>query len=317
MAEQKMLAIDLGASSGRGIVGSFDGQKLSIQEIHRFSNDPVITNGRMYWDILRIFHEIKQSIAKTLLDGNAIRSIGIDTWGVDYALLDENGKMLDGVVAKADVYKADTTLASSQMELERAKNNREITKGTLLKERVEESNGVYPLCSDVSDDSKVFAVSYLDTTDISPIGRVVLFYIDAEESENHTDSMFAAVEKTDEIIPVIGYMKKGVLAAVSDVNVYGIGSDGAELWAYPLENTIDQASLGHKEYMVLAFGDSVADKDGREKGRGYDTLPAACKRGNGKRNQIPSRRPLQITRKRIPSRGRKDKNAFLCAWRTW
>ena len=140
------------------------------------------------------------------------------------------------------------------------------TKGTLLKERVEESNGVYPLCSDISDDSKVFAVSYLDTTDISPISRVVLFYIDAEESENHTDSMFAAVEKTDEIIPVIGYMKKGVLAAVSDANVYGIGSDGAELWAYPLENTIDQASLAHKEYMVLAFGDSVADKDGREKG---------------------------------------------------
>ena len=140
------------------------------------------------------------------------------------------------------------------------------TKGTLLKERVEESNGVYPLCSDISDDSRVFAVSYLDTTDISPIGRVVLFYIDAEESENHTDSMFAAVEKSDEIIPVIGFMEKGVLAAVSDVNVYGIGSDGAEIWAYPLENTIDQAALSHKKYVVLAFGDSVANKDGREKG---------------------------------------------------
>ena len=94
MAEQKMLAIDLGASSGRGIVGSFNGQKLSLKENHRFSNDPVILNGRMYWDILRIFHEIKQSIAKTVLDGDAIRSIGIDTWGVDYALLDEGGKML-------------------------------------------------------------------------------------------------------------------------------------------------------------------------------------------------------------------------------
>ena len=94
MAEQKMLAIDLGASSGRGIVGSFDGQKLSIKENHRFSNDPVILCGRMYWDVLRIFHEIKQSIRKTVLDGDAIRSIGIDTWGVDYALLDASGKML-------------------------------------------------------------------------------------------------------------------------------------------------------------------------------------------------------------------------------
>ena len=94
MSELKMLAIDLGASSGRGIVGGFDGERLTLRENHRFSNDPVILNGRMYWDILRIFHEIKQSITKTVLDGDNVRSIGIDTWGVDYALLDKNGKML-------------------------------------------------------------------------------------------------------------------------------------------------------------------------------------------------------------------------------
>lgn len=139
-------------------------------------------------------------------------------------------------------------------------------KGTLLKERVEESNGIYPLSSDISDDSRVFAVSYLDTTDISPVGRVLLFYIKAEDSENFTDSMFAAVEKTDEIIPVVSYRKNGALAAISDMAVYGIGSDGSELWSYPLENTIDQAALGNKEYIVLALGDSVADKDGRAKG---------------------------------------------------
>ena len=94
MAELKMLAIDLGASSGRGIVGSFDGNKLTLRENHRFSNDPVIVNGRMYWDILRIFHEIKQSITKTVLEKDNVRSIGIDTWGVDYALIDRYGKML-------------------------------------------------------------------------------------------------------------------------------------------------------------------------------------------------------------------------------
>ncbi len=94
MAELKMLAIDLGASSGRGIVGGFDGKKLTLRENHRFSNDPVITNGRMYWDILRIFHEIKQSITKTVLEGDNVSTIGIDTWGVDYALLDKQGRML-------------------------------------------------------------------------------------------------------------------------------------------------------------------------------------------------------------------------------
>ncbi|MBE6589853.1 MAG: rhamnulokinase [Ruminococcaceae bacterium] len=102
MAEKKMLAIDLGASSGRGIVGSFDGEKLSLKENHRFSNDPVIVNGRMHWDILRIFHEIKQSITKTVLEKDDVRSIGIDTWGVDYALLDKHGRMLSNPVHYRD-----------------------------------------------------------------------------------------------------------------------------------------------------------------------------------------------------------------------
>lgn len=139
-------------------------------------------------------------------------------------------------------------------------------KGNLLKERVEESRGVYPLCADISDDSRVFAVSYLDTTDLSPVGKICFFYIGQEDSETHTDSMFAGVEKTDEIIPVVQYRKGNVLAAVSDKAIYGIDSDGVEVWSYPLENTIDQAAFGNKEYIVLALGDSVANKDGRAKG---------------------------------------------------
>jgi rhamnulokinase len=94
MAELKMLAIDLGASSGRGIIGSFDGNKITLRENHRFSNDPVFVNGRFTWDILRIFFEIKNSITKTVIDKEDITSMGIDTWGVDYALIDKNGRMM-------------------------------------------------------------------------------------------------------------------------------------------------------------------------------------------------------------------------------
>ncbi len=94
MVELKMLAIDLGASSGRGIIGSFDGNKLTLRENHRFSNDPVFVNGRFTWDILRIFFEIKNSITKTVIDKENISSMGIDTWGVDYALIDKNGRMM-------------------------------------------------------------------------------------------------------------------------------------------------------------------------------------------------------------------------------
>ena len=91
----KMLAFDFGASSGRAILGIFDGNKLITEELHRFSNDPVDVRGNFYWDILRLFHEIKQGIIKCVNLGHKdIDSIGIDTWGVDYGLLDEKGNLL-------------------------------------------------------------------------------------------------------------------------------------------------------------------------------------------------------------------------------
>ncbi len=95
MAELKVLAIDLGASSGRGIVGKFDGKKFTVEENHRFPNEPVMTNGNFNWDILRIFHEIKTSISKCALSTDKnIKSIGIDTWGVDYGYIDKNGALM-------------------------------------------------------------------------------------------------------------------------------------------------------------------------------------------------------------------------------
>ena len=103
MADFKMLAIDLGASSGRGIVGRFDGKKLSLEENHRFDNDPVIAGGTFYWDILRIFFEIKNSIRKCALsEDKDIASIGIDTWGVDFGLLDKDGRLLENPVHYRD-----------------------------------------------------------------------------------------------------------------------------------------------------------------------------------------------------------------------
>ena len=96
MAENtKILAFDFGASSGRAMLFQFDGENITIDEIHRFSNDPVTVNGSMYWDFLRLFFEIKQGILKCINGGHAdIQAIGIDTWGVDYAFFDKNGQML-------------------------------------------------------------------------------------------------------------------------------------------------------------------------------------------------------------------------------
>lgn len=103
MAEMKMLAIDLGASSGRGIIGKFDGEKFTLEENHRFASEPVTVAGSFNWDILRIFHEIKLAINKCALsDDRDIATIGIDTWGVDYGLLDKKGKLLTNPVHYRD-----------------------------------------------------------------------------------------------------------------------------------------------------------------------------------------------------------------------
>lgn len=115
MAEKcKVLAFDFGASSGRAMLFTFDGKTLSIEEMHRFSNDPVMVDGNFHWDVLRLFHEIKTGILKTVNAGHRdIISIGIDTWGVDFGLFDKNGKLLgnpyhyrdsrtDGMLEQAD-----------------------------------------------------------------------------------------------------------------------------------------------------------------------------------------------------------------------
>ena len=98
---KRVLAFDFGASSGRAIIGCFDGDKITLQEIHRFSNDPVSVGGTVYWDVLRLFYEIKQGIIKAKIAGG-FDSIGIDTWGVDFGLIDSEGKLMENPVHYRD-----------------------------------------------------------------------------------------------------------------------------------------------------------------------------------------------------------------------
>lgn len=98
---KRVLAFDFGASSGRAIIGCFDGDKITLEEVHRFSNDPVSVGGTVYWDVLRIFYEIKQGIIKAKIAGG-FDSIGIDTWGVDFGLIDSEGKLMENPVHYRD-----------------------------------------------------------------------------------------------------------------------------------------------------------------------------------------------------------------------
>lgn len=97
----RLLSFDFGASSGRAVLGTFDGETLDLQEIHRFQNDPVAVNGTMYWDVLRLFFEVKQALIKSKGYG-ALDGIGVDTWGVDFGLLDADGRLLENPVHYRD-----------------------------------------------------------------------------------------------------------------------------------------------------------------------------------------------------------------------
>lgn len=92
---KRYLALDLGAESGRAVLGSFDGNTVGIEEIHRFPNEPVRASDGLHWDVLRLWHEIQRGIRATATAGiTSLDGVGLDTWGVDFGLLGEDGSLL-------------------------------------------------------------------------------------------------------------------------------------------------------------------------------------------------------------------------------
>ena len=98
------LAIDIGASSGRHIIGYYKNNELVLDEVYRFKNSVLIENNHLIWNIDNIFFEVKQGIKKALEKYKHIESMSIDTWGVDYVLL--NG---DKVIYPVYSYRDDRT----------------------------------------------------------------------------------------------------------------------------------------------------------------------------------------------------------------
>jgi rhamnulokinase len=94
-ARKICLAGDIGASGGRMVAGIYDGTRLALNELSRFPNEPVKTAGGWYWNFDALLKHIKRGIALAMKEyGDAVVSVGVDTWGVDYGLLDDRGKLL-------------------------------------------------------------------------------------------------------------------------------------------------------------------------------------------------------------------------------
>lgn len=114
-------AVDLGASSGRVMLASFDTQShhLSLSEAHRFKNQFIEQNGHFCWDLTYLEQEIIAGLRKILADGNSLHSIGIDTWGVDYVLLDKQGEIVGQTYSYRD-HRTNGVMQAVQDELTKA-----------------------------------------------------------------------------------------------------------------------------------------------------------------------------------------------------
>jgi rhamnulokinase len=96
------LALDLGAESGRGLLGSFDGRRLTLEETHRFANSPVRMMDTLYWDLPRLFDEVKTALRKAVVQTGELDGIGVDTWGVDFGLIGRGETLLGNPVHYRD-----------------------------------------------------------------------------------------------------------------------------------------------------------------------------------------------------------------------
>ncbi len=95
MAANYYLAIDFGASSGRAIIGKIENERISLEEIHRFPNQPIQIMGHLYWDFPFLFNEMKKGITLAVKKGyHNLNGMGIDTWGVDFGLITKDSQLL-------------------------------------------------------------------------------------------------------------------------------------------------------------------------------------------------------------------------------
>ena len=100
---KRYIAADFGAGSGRVIVGTPSAEGIQLEEIHRFENNQKMIDGHLRWDFNALFNELKTGLKKAFAKyGDEIESIGIDTWGVDYGLLDKDGKLISTPVCYRD-----------------------------------------------------------------------------------------------------------------------------------------------------------------------------------------------------------------------
>src|ERR687894_3221290 len=101
-----LVAVDLGAQIVRVALGRFDGERLAVSTVHRFENVPVRTRGRLQWDILGLYQSVLEGLRIAGRESGVVDSVGVDSWAVDFALLDATGRLVQNPVHYCDARRA-------------------------------------------------------------------------------------------------------------------------------------------------------------------------------------------------------------------
>jgi rhamnulokinase len=102
MTERVFCAVDIGASGGRVMAGIVESGRMTLSEVHRFPNQTVTRAGHLHWNVTELYEQVLEGLAKLAAQYPTVESVGIDTWGVDYGMLDRQGSLLDEPMAYRD-----------------------------------------------------------------------------------------------------------------------------------------------------------------------------------------------------------------------
>ena len=261
------------------------GSSVSEQSVERitFDNDSrskfvMCENGFFYFsrDGARFYESVDQQVWN---DTYSMSSINVSSNG-DYAVVsDIQGRnirvyntsglafasQVDGNIVQCSVNAEGTCSV-----VEKTGNDYKVqvyrNDGSMLLERFDQDEGVYPISSVLSDDSRVLAVSYLDTSDIEMKTRILFFYVNKSDAkESDSGDFYAAVEKEDLIVPYI-YYYDGDFIAVGDSCVFAIDDSGNEIWSTDIPNHIEYVGFTDNGNAVLALGEAIADMESYESG---------------------------------------------------
>lgn len=219
--------------------------KLSWSDVYSMSSPSVVTGGE-YCAVVDLLGKTAKvynidGLAYTIQTDDSIHFISVNKNG--NAVLILNGK---------NDYKVQVYNSS----------------GNLKFQRFDEDEGVFPVCADISDDNKVLAVAYTDTSDISLLSKVLFFYTNKDDStQANTNDMFAACEVNDEIIAAINYLSGEEYVCVSDKGVFAINTSGDTVWRNDTGNVITDYGFSENGYIAVGYGDEIInDTEPVEKG---------------------------------------------------